>query len=80
MSECVYVQNGYDDRKDYLSCMADDYGVEFTVVEEIANLLGENEDFDGLVSMLDDISDSMFDWDVNERYSSIWKWNTFLEK
>lgn len=47
----VYEQNGYEDRQDYLDCLADEYG---DMVYEIADLLGENEDFDGLVTTLED--------------------------
>ena len=50
----AYIQNGYKDRDDYLQCMSDDYGVLIEVVYSLADMLGENEDFDGLVSALED--------------------------
>jgi len=51
----VYRENGYNDREDYLSCMAEDYGLDLEqVVRPLADLLGPNEDFDGLVSALED--------------------------
>ncbi len=56
----VYVENGYKDREDYLECLADDYNVDLAVVKAIANLYGESEDFDGLVSTLVDMSDFIF--------------------
>jgi hypothetical protein len=45
----------YGGRKGYLKMLATDYGIEFSDVWEIAELLGPEEDFDGLVSTLDDI-------------------------
>lgn len=51
----VYRDNGYEDREDYLSCMAEDYGLDLEeVVRPLAELLGPNEDFDGLVSALEE--------------------------
>ena len=52
---CPYKDNGYANREDYLSCLAEDYGLDLEeVVRPIADLLGPTEDFDGLVSMLED--------------------------
>lgn len=57
MSSNVYRDNGYDDREDYLSCLAGDYGVSLEdVVRPLAELLGPGEDFDGLVSALNDLN------------------------
>lgn len=50
----IYEKNGYDDRKHYLNCLADDVGVERDIVYQLADLLGPNEDFDGLVTDLED--------------------------
>ena len=50
----IYQENGYESRKDYLECLADDFGVDAYIVFELAALLGPSEDFDGLVSMLED--------------------------
>lgn len=52
--ENIYQQNGYTDRDDYLNCLAEDYGVPLEDVYSLADMLGENEDFDGLVSALED--------------------------
>ena len=50
-----YKDNGYASRADYLYCLAEDYGLDIEeVVRPIADLLGPTEDFDGLVSMLED--------------------------
>ena len=50
----IYQENGYKDRKDYLNSMAEEFDIPITVVLSIANMLGPNEDFDGLVSALED--------------------------
>ena len=54
MEECIYKENGYENRLDYLSCLADDYGVDFGEVFALAELLGPSEDFDGLVVAIED--------------------------
>jgi hypothetical protein len=55
--ESIYQQNGYKDRKHYLECMAEDYDLPLDVVLNLAYMLGENEDFDGLVNALEDASE-----------------------
>lgn len=50
----VYEENGYMSRKHYLISLSNDYGIEKSVVFELASLLGASEDFDGLVNALDD--------------------------
>lgn len=50
----VYQENGYKDRKDYLNCLAEDLGVDVDAVYSLASVLGEKEDFDGLVVVLED--------------------------
>ena len=54
LNENIYQQNGYADRDDYLNCLSEDYGVSIEDVYSLAEMLGENEDFDGLVSALED--------------------------
>ena len=54
MDENIYQQNGYADRNDYLTCLAEDYEVSIEDVYSLAEILGKNEDFDGLVSTLED--------------------------
>ena len=56
MEDNIYTRNGYESRKDYLVSLADDFGVAPMVVFEIAGILGLDEDFDGLVSSLEDFS------------------------
>jgi DNA-binding MarR family transcriptional regulator len=50
----VYEMNGYADRQDYLDDLADSTGVDRSTVAMLADLLGESEDFDGLVTSLED--------------------------
>jgi len=50
----IYTRNGWKDREDYLKNLSYDYGVPPMVVFELAGLLGEDEDFDGLVTSLED--------------------------
>ena len=53
----MYVENGYESRDHYLTCLAEDYGVPMTIVYGLATTLGEDEDFDGLVTSLEDYAD-----------------------
>lgn len=55
MDENIYQQNEYADRDDYLTCLSGDYGVSINDVYSLAEMLGENEDFDGLICALEDI-------------------------
>ena len=59
MDKNIYQQNGYADRDDYLTCLSEDYGVPIESVFSLAEMLGKNEDFDGLVSALEDIESMM---------------------
>ena len=59
MDKNIYQENGYADRDDYLTCLSEDYGVPIESVYSLAEMLGENEDFDGLVSALEDIESMM---------------------
>lgn len=51
----IYEQNGYKNRADYLRSIADDYGTDMIIVSSMAEILGDDEDFDGLISNLEDI-------------------------
>ena len=53
----VYRENGYDSRDDYLQSLADDLGIPLDAVLSLAEVLGPDEDFDGLVSSLEDAAD-----------------------
>ena len=57
INEEVYISNGYKDRDEYLDSLADDRGIDRMAVDMIADILGESEDFDGLIGALDDFED-----------------------
>ena len=53
----IYTDNGYTNRHDYLNSLAEDYGIDLNTVLAIADMLGPSEDFDGLVTALEDMED-----------------------
>lgn len=53
-----YLRNGYPDgREQYLKALAQDYDVPLKKVKQLADMLGPDEDFDGLVVAVNDLSD-----------------------
>lgn len=50
----IYKEKGYFSRRDYLRSLADEYDLPDDVVYQAAEVLGPSEDFDGLLSMLED--------------------------
>ena len=55
----IYTDQGYEDRNDYLKCLAEDNEVDINTVEALAGMLGPTEDFDGLVTSIEDYAMSM---------------------
>lgn len=51
-----YNERGYETRWDYLESLAEEYETDIETVWSLAEVLGENEDFDGLPTELEDIS------------------------
>lgn len=51
----IYTENGYANRKDYLDSLAAEYDVDKESVYMLASVLGKSEDFDGLVTELEDM-------------------------
>ena len=51
---CIYQQNGYKDREDYLDSLRKDYG---EAVDILTSVLPPSEDFDGLITSLEDMND-----------------------
>ena len=49
-----YRRNGYANRAAYLRALAEDFDAPLDMVQMMADLLGPTEDFDGLISMLED--------------------------
>ena len=43
------------ERKEYLEEVAEDYGVDLDSVMAVADILGPEEDHDGLISMIEDM-------------------------
>jgi hypothetical protein len=53
----TYTDQGYSSRRDYLDTLADETGVERSTVYAMAQMLGPDEDFDGLVTSLEDYTE-----------------------
>ncbi len=54
----IYNDSGYANREDYLAALADDLGLDLeSEVRPLADVLGPTEDFDGLVTALEDYAD-----------------------
>jgi hypothetical protein len=54
LDNSVYLAHGFSDRNEYLQYLADDYGKE--AVDAISSVLPDTEDFDGLVTELEEFS------------------------
>lgn len=50
----IYNEMGYKNRKDYLKSLSEEYGVPLDTVYALASVLGSGEDFDMLVTELED--------------------------
>jgi hypothetical protein len=50
----IYTQEGYNNRRHYLECLAQDMNVDEHIVFALADILGPSEDFDGLITSLED--------------------------
>ena len=57
----IYRDNGYINRRDYLKQLAADMDLDAGLVFNLADLLGPDEDFDGLVTSLEDYSLTLWD-------------------
>jgi len=54
MDKNIYNEQGYVNREEYLTYLSETYGIDIHIVTELADMLGENEDFDGLLTGLED--------------------------
>lgn len=54
-SNDAYKREGFVSRQEYLQNLADNAGLDLNTVIALADILGPNEDFDGLVSTLEDL-------------------------
>ena len=59
--DSIYLQNGYKNRDDYLESLSEDYGVPLETVYVLAEALGESEEWDALISALEDVEGMIFD-------------------
>ncbi|MDR0818761.1 MAG: hypothetical protein LBN43_04225 [Oscillospiraceae bacterium] len=57
----IYEMHGYESRQDYLEQLAEENGANLETVLALADILGEDEDFDGLASSVED-----WNWDISE--------------
>jgi len=69
----TYTDNGYEDREEYLKSLAHDYGIPIGIVRALAELLGPNEDFDGLITGLEDHVDDLNRWEGGKAMSTMEK-------
>lgn len=54
MEQTAYQIHGFDSRKEYLQNLAEEYDLDYSIVWSLAEILGPSEDFDGLISALED--------------------------
>ena len=52
LAQNVYQLNGFDNREDYLNSLREEYGEE--LVDALTSVLPASEDFDGLITELED--------------------------
>lgn len=48
----IYQRNGYNDRRHYLLKLSENYHIDFDTVCRIADILGDDKDFNGLEDIL----------------------------
>jgi len=57
----VYIRNGYKSRAEYLKSVAGEFSVPLDIVFYLSEILGPEEDFDGLLNELEDLEDRFYD-------------------
>lgn len=55
----IYQEYGFANRRAYLRSLAEEYCVPYSAVVSIASVLGSDEDFDALVTEIEDYADMM---------------------
>ena len=50
-----YTESGYKNRREYLDSLSEDMGIDRETVYALAGMLGPSEDFDGLITTLEDM-------------------------
>ena len=56
----MYEENGFTSRKEYLQSLAEDYDMDYEDVKMLAATLGATEDFDGLLTALEDYCEGWY--------------------
>jgi hypothetical protein len=56
MNRNPYTAHGFESRRDYLESLTDEYPAD--IVYALADILGPSEDFDGLITALEDAAES----------------------
>lgn len=56
----MYEENGYSNREDYLKSLAEDFDMDYKDVVMLATTLGEEEDFDALITSLEDYCEGWY--------------------
>ena len=51
-----YLEYGAESRAEYLAMLSEEYDVPLSTVRAMADVLGPSEDFDGLVTSLEDVA------------------------
>lgn len=55
LGDLIYLRNGHLNRDSYLEYLAEEYLVDISTVIGLSNILGREEDFDGLIASLEDL-------------------------
>ena len=55
--QTVYTKNGYKNRRHYIRSIAEEYAVDEEFVFNLATVMGPNEDFDGLITEIQDYAE-----------------------
>ena len=58
--QTIYQENGFANRAAYLKALCEEYGE--AAVASLTSVLPASEDFDGLVTELEDMADEERDW------------------
>ena len=57
--DCFYKEKGFDNRRGYLLGLAEEYSVDADTVFALADTLGPDEDFDGLINAIQDAAEEL---------------------
>lgn len=64
----IYKEKGYKNREDYLKSLVDEFStLDYITIKTLADVLGPNEDFDGLINQLEDLDYSNYSYEDDGR-------------